>query len=62
MGRRHVQVRWKQVGKQKTDWEDAQMILKLMLKDDLSRILVASWANGDWGQLLWHRLGLVEAT
>jgi hypothetical protein len=38
------------------------MILKLMLKDDLSRILVASWANGDWGQLLWHRLGLVEAT
>jgi hypothetical protein len=38
------------------------MILKLMLKDDLSRILVASWANGDWGQLRWHRLGLVEAT
>jgi hypothetical protein len=48
--------------KQKRDWEDAQMILKLMLKDDFSRISVASWANGDWGQLLWHRHSLVEAT
>ena len=62
VGRQHVQVRWKQIGKQKTDWEDAQMILKLMLRDDFSGISVASWANGAWGQLLWHRHSLMEAT
>jgi transposase len=31
--------------KQKTDRQDAQHILRLLLKDDLPRIWVASWEN-----------------
>jgi transposase len=47
--------------KQKTDRQDAQHILKLMLKDDFPRIWVASWENRDLRQLLWHRHRMVQA-
>src|SRR5260370_40765208 len=47
--------------KQKTDREDAQHILQLMLKDDFPKIWVASWENRDLRQLLWHRHRLVQA-
>jgi transposase len=54
-------IRAKQVRKRKTDREDAQLILKLMLKDDFPRIWVASWENRDLRQLLWHRHRMVQA-
>src|SRR6202790_384048 len=45
----------RRVRKQKTDRQDAQLILKLMLKDDFPQIWVPSWENRDLRQLLWHR-------
>ena len=47
--------------KQKTDRQDAQHILKLMLKDDFPKIWVPSWENRDLRQLLWHRHRMVQA-
>jgi len=47
--------------KQKTDRQDAQHILKLMLKDDFPQIWVPSWENRDLRQLLWHRQRMVQA-
>src|SRR6266542_6845834 len=47
--------------KQKTDRQDAQHILKLVLKDDFPRIWVPSWENRDLRQLLWHRHRMVQA-
>jgi transposase len=49
------------VRKQKTDRQDAQLILKLMLKDDFPQIWVPSWENRDLRQLLWHRHRMVQA-
>jgi transposase len=54
-------IRAKRVRKQKTDRQDAQLILKLMLKDDFPRIWVPSWENRDLRQLLWHRHRMVQA-
>jgi hypothetical protein len=42
-----AEIRTKRVRKQKTDRQDAQLILKLMLKDDFPRIWVPSWENRD---------------
>jgi transposase len=56
-----AEVRTKRVRKQKTDRQDAQLILKLMLKDDFPRIWVPSWENRDLRQLLWHRHRMVQA-
>jgi len=47
--------------KQKTDRQDAQHILKLMLKDDFPKIWVPSWENRDLRQLLWHRHRMMQA-
>ncbi|MFZ0861623.1 MAG: IS110 family transposase [Candidatus Sulfotelmatobacter sp.] len=47
--------------KQKTDRQDAQHILKLLLKDDFPKIWVPSWENRDLRQLLWHRHRMVQA-
>ena len=47
--------------KQKTDRQDAQHILRLMLKDDFPQIWVPSWENRDLRQLLWHRHRMVQA-
>ncbi len=38
-----AEIQSKRVRKQKTDRQDAQLILRLMLKDDFPRIWVASW-------------------
>ena len=51
----------RRVRKQKTDRQDAQLILRLMLKDDFPRVWVPSWENRDLRQLLWHRHRMVQA-
>jgi transposase len=51
----------KRVRKQKTDRQDAQLILRLMMKDDFPQIWVPSWENRDLRQLLWHRHRMVQA-
>jgi transposase len=56
-----AEIRTRRVRKQKTDRQDAQLILKLMLKDDFPRIWVPSWENRDLRQLLWHRHRMVQA-
>jgi transposase len=54
-------IRTKRVRKQKTDRQDAQLILKLMLQDDFPQIWVPNWENRDLRQLLWHRHRMVQA-
>jgi transposase len=61
MDRKASEIERKRARKQKTDRQDAQHILQLMLKDDFPRIWVASWENRDLRQLLWHRHRLVQA-
>jgi transposase len=56
-----AEIQSKRARKQKTDREDAQHILKLMLKDDFRQIWVPSWENRDLRQLLWHRHRMVQA-
>jgi transposase len=56
-----AEIRTKRVRKQKTDRQDAQLILKLMLKDDFPKLWVPSWENRDLRQLLWHRHRMVQA-
>src|SRR5580700_1662710 len=51
----------KRVRKQKTDRQDAQLILRLMLKDDFPKIWMPNWENRDLRQLLWHRHRMVQA-
>jgi len=48
------------VRKQKTDREDARLLLKLVLEDRFPRIWVPSPENRDLRQLLWHRHRLVQ--
>src|ERR1700716_451606 len=55
-----AEIRTKRVRKQKTDRQDAQLILKLMLKEDFPQIWVPSWENRDLRQLLWHRHRMVQ--
>jgi Transposase len=50
-------IRTKRVRKQKTDRQDAQLILQLMMEDRFPQIWVANWENRDLRQLLWHRSG-----
>src|SRR5579859_796532 len=56
-----AKIRAKRVRKQKTDRQDAQHILRLLLKDDFPRIWVPNWENRDLRQLLWHRHRMVQA-
>jgi transposase len=56
-----AEIRSRRVRKQKTDRQDAQLILKLMLKDDFPKIWVPSRENRDLRQLLWHRHRMVQA-
>src|SRR5580693_3506189 len=56
-----AEIRTRRVRKQKTDRQDAQLILKLMLKDDFPQIWVPSCENRDLRQLLWHRHRMVQA-
>ena len=45
-----AEIRTKRVRKQKTDRQDAQLILRLMLKDDFPQIWVPDWENRDLRQ------------
>ncbi len=55
-----AEVRTKRVRKQKTDRQDAQLLLRLMIEDRFPRIWVADAENRDLRQLLWHRHRLVQ--
>jgi transposase len=55
-----AEIRTKRVRKQKTDRQDAQLILRLLMEDRFPRIWVASGENRDLRQLLWHRHRMVQ--
>src|SRR5437763_8348546 len=55
-----AEIRTKRVRKQKTDRQDAQLLLRLLLEDRFPRIWVPDAANRDLRQLLWHRHRLVQ--
>jgi transposase len=56
-----AEIRAKRVRRQKTDRQDAQHILSLLLEDRFPQIWVPSWENRDLRQLLWHRHRMVQA-
>ena len=51
-----AEIKTKRVRKQKTDPNDARLLLKLLLENTFPRIWVPSPENRDLRQLLWHRL------
>jgi len=55
-----AEIRTKGVRKQKTDRQDAQLLLRLIMEDRFPRIWVADAENRDLRQLLWHRHRLVQ--
>jgi transposase len=55
-----AEIKARRVKKQKTDRQDAQLLLKLMMEDRFPRIWVPSPENRDMRQLLWHRHRLVQ--
>src|SRR5215813_15393570 len=55
-----AEIRTKRVRKQKTDRQDAQLLLQLMLEGRFPRIWVPDAENRDLRQLLWHRHRLVQ--
>jgi transposase len=56
-----AEIRAKRVRKQKTDRQDAQLILRLLLENRFPQVWVPSWENRDLRQLLWHRHRMVQA-
>jgi transposase len=55
-----AKIRTKRVRKQKTDRQDAQLLLKLLLENNFPCVWVPSPENRDLRQLLWHRHRLVQ--
>lgn len=55
-----AQIKALRVRKQKTDRQDAQLLLKLLLEDRFPRVWVPSLENRDLRQLLWHRHRMVQ--
>jgi transposase len=55
-----AEIETKRVRKQKTDPNDARLLLKLLLEDNFPRIWVPGPENRDLRQLLWHRHRLVQ--
>jgi transposase len=55
-----AEIRTKRVRKQKTDRQDAQLLLRLLLEDRFPRIWVPGAENRDLRQLLWHRHRMVQ--
>ena len=55
-----AEIQTKRVRKQKTDRQDAQLLLRLMMGRPLSADLDSRRANRDLRQLLWHRHRLVQ--
>src|ERR1700674_3855396 len=55
-----AEIRTKRIRKQKTDRNDAGLLLKLLLENNFPKIWVPGPENRDLRQLLWHlhRLGL----
>jgi transposase len=56
-----AEIRAKRVRKQKTDRQDAQHILRLLLEGRFPQIWVPNGENRDLRQLLWHRHRMVQA-
>ena len=56
-----AEIRARRVRKQKTERQDAQHILQLLVEDRFPQIWVPSWENRDLRQLLWHRHRMVQA-
>jgi transposase len=55
-----AEIKTRRVRKQKTDRNDAQLLLKLLLENSFPRIWVPSPGNRDLRQLLWHRHRMVQ--
>jgi transposase len=55
-----AKIKTKRVRKQKTDRQDAHLLLKLLLENNFPRVWVPSPENRDLRQLLWHRHRLVQ--
>src|ERR1700681_4898926 len=55
-----AEIKTKRVRKQKTDREDARLLLKLLRENNFPRIWVPNPENRDLRQLLWHRHRLVQ--
>src|SRR6202171_6067154 len=55
-----AKIKTTRVRKQKTDREDARLLLKLLLENNFPRVWVPSPENRDLRQLLWHRYRLVQ--
>src|SRR4030088_701456 len=55
-----AEIKARRVEKQKTDRQDAQLLLKLLMEDRFPRIWVPDAENRDLRQLLWHRHRLVQ--
>ncbi|MGB9405705.1 MAG: IS110 family transposase [Candidatus Acidiferrales bacterium] len=55
-----AEIKRKRVRKQKTDRNDAQLLLKLLLENTFPKIWVPGPENRDLRQLLWHRHRLVQ--
>jgi len=55
-----AEIKTRRAKKQKTDREDARLLLKLLLEEHFPRIWVPSPENRDLRQLLWHRHRLVQ--
>ena len=56
-----AEIRARRVRKQKTDRQDAQHILQLLVENRFPQIWVPSWENRDLRQLLWQRHRMVQA-
>jgi len=56
-----AEIRTRRVRKQKTDRQDAQHILQLLMENRFPKIWVPSGENRDLRQLLWHRHRMVQA-
>jgi transposase len=55
-----AKIKTKRIRKQKTDRQDAQLLLKLLLENNFPRVWVPRPENRDLRQLLWHRHRLVQ--
>jgi len=55
-----AEIKAKRIKKQKTDRNDARLLLRLMREDNFPRVWVPSPENRDLRQLLWHRHRLVQ--
>ena len=55
-----AEIKTKRVRKQKTDRNDARLLLRLMREGTFPRIWIPSLENRDLRQLLWHRHRLVQ--